>query len=47
MHNRHVNYTGWKIQDKIIQLCADEVNEIIVNEVSSVGFLALMCDEAR
>jgi len=44
MYDRHVNYTSWKIQDEIIKLCADE---IIVNEVSSVGFFALMCDEAR
>jgi len=43
-NNRYVNYTSWKIQDEIIQLCTDE---IIVNKISSVGFFALMCDEAR
>lgn len=47
IHERHVNYTSWKIQDEIIQLCAQEINEIISNEVFNVGFFALMCDEAR
>ncbi|KAF0714631.1 zinc finger MYM-type protein 1-like, partial [Aphis craccivora] len=46
IHNQHVNYTSWKIQDEIIQLCSDEINEIIVNEVSSVRFFVLMCDES-
>lgn len=46
-HNRHVNYTSWKVHDEIIQLCADEIYEIIVNKVSYVGYCALMCVEAR
>lgn len=45
--NEIINYTSPKIQNELIDICADNLLNIIVNEVNEVSFFSIMCDEAR
>lgn len=47
MYLKKVNLTSWAIQEGLIKLCADQVKEIVLNELADVGFFSIMCDEAR
>jgi len=47
MFLKKINLTSWAIQEDLIKLCADQVKRIILNELTDVGFFAIMCDEAR
>lgn len=47
MYLQKINLTSWKIQEELIQMCADQVKETILNQISNVGFFAIICDEAR
>ncbi|KAL4143991.1 hypothetical protein QTP88_006236 [Uroleucon formosanum] len=42
-----INLSSWKVQEELIKMCADQVKEIILNQIVNVGFFAIMCDEAR
>ena len=45
--NEIINYTSPKIQNELIEICADNLVNIIVDEVNEVSFFSIMCDEAR
>lgn len=47
IYKQSINYTSWRIQEKLIEICANHINETILNETSITGFFAIMCDEAR
>lgn len=47
IYNQPTNYTSWRIQEELIEICANHINEIIINEITITGFFAIMCDEAR
>lgn len=40
------NYTSHHIQDEIIDICANSVRDLIIEEVGT-GTFSIMCDEAR
>lgn len=45
--NEIINYTSPKIQNELIEICADNLLNTIVDEVNEVSFFSIMCDEAR
>lgn len=47
MHNKTTNFTSWYIQNDIAEICANNVRDIIVNEIKESNMYAIMCDEAR
>lgn len=47
MYSQKINLTSWKIQETIIQICTNQVKEIMINEIVHTGMFAIMCDEAR
>jgi len=47
MYTKDTNYSSWRIQNELVDICASSIKEIILNEISTTGFLAIMCDEAR
>ncbi|XP_029346325.1 zinc finger MYM-type protein 1-like [Acyrthosiphon pisum] len=47
MYSKDTNYSSWRIQNELIDICASSIKEIILNEISTTGFFAIMCDEAR
>ncbi|KAL4131423.1 hypothetical protein QTP88_008736 [Uroleucon formosanum] len=44
---QNINLSSWKVQEELIKMCADQVKEIILNQIVNVGLFAIMCDEAR
>lgn len=47
IYKQPINFTSWRIQEQLIEICANHINETILNEISTTGFFAIMCDEAR
>jgi len=47
IYKEPINYTSWRIQEQLIEICANHINETILNEISITDFFAIMCDEAR
>jgi len=45
--NEIINYSSPKIQNELIDICADNLLNIIVDEVNEISFFSIMCDEAR
>jgi len=46
-HEKKINFTSWKIQESILQICADNIRCSIIKKIISTGFFAMMVDEAR
>lgn len=47
IYTKDTNYSSWRIQNELIDICASSITETILNEISTTGFFAIMCDEAR
>lgn len=47
IHERKINLTSWKIQEDVIEICANLVNKETFKQIVETGFFAIMCDEAR
>jgi hypothetical protein len=47
MYFKDTNYRSWRIQNELVDICASSIKDTILNEISAIGFLAIMCDEAR
>lgn len=43
IHERKINLTSWKIQEDIIEICANLVNKEIFKQIVETGFFAIMC----
>jgi hypothetical protein len=47
MYSKDTNYSSWRIQNELVDICASSIKETILNEISATGFFTIMCDEAR
>lgn len=46
IYNKPTHYTSWRIQKELIELCANHINETIINAISTTGFFANMSYDA-
>lgn len=46
-YNKKISQTSWKVQEEIIEICADLVRQTIIDNIVKTGHFALMVDEAR
>lgn len=47
MFSRKINYLSPLIQNQLIEICAENVGSMIIDEVEKNGYFSVMCDEAR
>lgn len=47
MYDKTINFSSWYIQNDIANICANNIKDIIINEIKESNMYALMCDEAR
>ena len=43
----HINYISYKIQNELLEICADYAVKEIINEIHSAGFYSLIVDEVK
>jgi len=46
-YNKKISQISWKVQDEIIEICADLVKQKIIDNIVKTGYFALIVDEAR
>jgi hypothetical protein len=47
MYSKDTNYSSWRIQNELVDICASSIKETILNTISATGFFSIICDEAR